>query len=69
MICPKCGSYNVGVIETSPCDNAKLFRRRKCKDCGNRFRTVEITDDGSKDFRKEYSAAMASKCTSKGVTA
>ena len=42
MICPNCGSQNIHVTETYPADPEHIFRRRKCKDCGERFKTAEL---------------------------
>ena len=45
MKCTKCGSYNIAVISTRPTHlDTDLRRRRKCKDCGFKFTTYEITD-------------------------
>ena len=41
MNCPKCGSYQVGVIDTKPKPSG-IRRRRKCQDCGYRFTTMEV---------------------------
>jgi transcriptional regulator NrdR family protein len=45
MVCPKCGSENIGVIDSRP--NRKsmgenvVYRMRKCSDCGKKFQTIE----------------------------
>lgn len=44
MVCPKCGSYNVIVIDSRPAD-AMVNRRRKCCVCDYRFNTVEVNTD------------------------
>lgn len=41
MNCPKCGSKNVYVIDSRKDDQQRVFRRRKCTDCGEQFRTIE----------------------------
>lgn len=61
MVCPKCGCTEVVVFDTMPGFDNKIFRRRKCKNCGERLRTVETPDDGSAVFKKEYSDAMRVK--------
>ena len=41
MVCPKCGSYQLVVVDS----RNKPFgvqRRRECMDCGHRFNTAEI---------------------------
>ncbi len=45
MKCTKCGSHNVTVVSTRSTHlDTDLRRRRKCKDCGFKFTTYEITD-------------------------
>lgn len=46
MKCPHCNSDNIGVIDTLPGATNTIYRRRKCKDCGGLFHTVEIIDNG-----------------------
>ena len=60
MKCPNCGS-KLGIIDTLPEIKAGKFRRRKCKNCGQLFRTLEIIDDGSKEFSDGYSVAIMKK--------
>lgn len=61
MICPKCKSSNIGVTDTMPLGDAEIFRRRKCRDCGYGFRTMEMLDDGSVDFKRKYNEAVLTK--------
>ena len=42
MNCPHCGSHNITVAETRPSDENTRSRRRKCKDCGEWFPTLEV---------------------------
>ena len=42
MNCPHCGSSNITVAETRPSDENTRSRRRKCKDCGEWFPTLEV---------------------------
>lgn len=44
MTCPKCGSENIGCIDSR---NGKKNRRRRysCQNCGGRFSTYEIYAD------------------------
>jgi len=53
MTCPKCGSSKTRVAEPFYNDVDYVFRRRKCSDCGNSFRTVEMTiqDDSKLNYR------------------
>ena len=61
MKCPHCDSDNVGVIETFRGGKNTTYRRRKCKDCGGLFRTVEIIDNGNPHIAKGYAAATKRK--------
>ena len=66
MKCPHCKSDNIGVVDTLPGAVNTIYRRRKCKDCNETFRTVEIIDNGQNPaVAKGYAAAMkrkAGKC-------
>lgn len=43
MDCPNCCSHNVGVVETRTMEGGRsITRRRRCKDCGCTFRTIEV---------------------------
>lgn len=44
ITCPECGCEKIRVVDTMPDEKRKIFRRRKCTDCGCTFRTVEIID-------------------------
>ena len=44
MLCPKCNS-KTGVVDTRS-DEKGIYRRRRCKDCGNDFFTKEVLDSG-----------------------
>ena len=61
MNCPECGSPSVYVKDTIPSNDERIFRRRKCFDCGINFRTVEIVDDGTEDFKRGYNKAWLKK--------
>lgn len=61
MICPGCGSYGIKVVDTMPGDDSHIFRRRKCLDCGIKFRTVEIIGNDSDEFNKAYHEATLNK--------
>lgn len=40
--CPKCGSWNI-MVKDSRAQSYGRTRRRECRDCGERYTTVEIT--------------------------
>lgn len=40
MICPRCGSMNVRVVN-SKTSSKDVVRKRKCSECGKRFYTIE----------------------------
>ena len=61
MKCPHCNSSNIGVIDTLPGASNTEYRRRKCKDCGGLFRTVEVIGNDGEAFERGYSAAMKRK--------
>jgi len=42
MNCPKCGK-DTNTIDSRPCANNEVRRRRKCVNCGYRFTTYEMT--------------------------
>ena len=42
MTCTKCGSSNVYVRQTRNDGPRRIYRYRRCADCGARFTTVEM---------------------------
>jgi transcriptional regulator NrdR family protein len=58
MKCPHCNSGNIRVIDTLPGASNTQYRRRKCKDCGGLFKTVEVIGNDGEGFERGYSAAM-----------
>lgn len=61
MKCPKCNSDNIGVTETVPGAKRAIYRSRKCRDCGAKFRTIEVIDNGSPEFDRGYAKALSQK--------
>lgn len=57
MNCPKCNSASIYVVNTNPSEDGSIYRGKKCTDCGAIFRTVEVLDDGSEEFKRGYYAA------------
>ena len=45
MVCPKCGSKKLEVIDTRPTSMNGIRRLRKCIDCGERITSYELTID------------------------
>jgi len=43
MNCPVCNG-TTGVVDSRP-DEESVHRRRRCFDCGYRFRTIELDED------------------------
>lgn len=41
MICPRCGSEKIRVVDTMPDEKQRVYRRRKCTECGFIIHTVE----------------------------
>ena len=52
MVCPKCGGKTT-VIDGTTTDT-KVFRRRKCKVCGELMYTTEINTGKTNEFSFEY---------------
>jgi transcriptional regulator NrdR family protein len=51
MICPKCGSDKAGVTDTVKNPDAnEIYRKRKCRDCGKAFHTIEFEVDYDDQF-------------------
>ena len=44
MMCPCCGYENSLVLESRPCVNGEISRRRECPECLTRWRTYERID-------------------------
>lgn len=61
MICPSCGSECNYVKETAQGSDGKVYRRRRCSNCDEKFRTVETVISDTDDSRKGYSDAMRNK--------
>ena len=61
MICPVCGSECNYVKETAQGSDGKVYRRRRCSNCDEKFRTVEVVIKDSDPSRKDYSEAMRNK--------
>ena len=61
MFCPKCKSESIKVVDTMPGANNDIYRRRRCLNCGESFRSIEKIDDGTKAFQYGYSEAHARK--------
>lgn len=41
MRCPECGSWGVYCVDSRLTGDQERWRRRRCRDCGHRFHTVE----------------------------
>lgn len=61
MICPKCGCAKIRVVDTLPDEEQRVFRRRKCTDCGFIFHTVETINNDTYAFEKRFTAATRLK--------
>lgn len=44
MLCPKCKSDKLSVIDSRDTDEKSVRRRRECEECGYRFTTYERVD-------------------------
>lgn len=61
MLCPKCKSPNVKVVDVLHRGDTEIYRRKKCLECQCSFRSAEIRDDGSVEFKRKYSEAFRAK--------
>lgn len=61
MICPYCSSTNIYVSDTAPGSDGKVYRRRHCRDCNARFRTVESCMDDTPVANQGYLEAVKNK--------
>lgn len=61
MNCPNCKCDSVRVTNNFPSDDGSIYRHRQCVNCKTNFRTVEVIDDGSEEFKRGYSAAYRKK--------
>ena len=52
MRCEKCGGV-VYVVETGSRDHVLVWRRRKCRECGDRFSTYEISVEDYSRMKKQ----------------
>lgn len=53
MVCPLCGEKMLSERTIHIAHN-ELFRKRKCKNCGHTFYTVEFQAQLSESFKKEW---------------
>lgn len=61
MTCPECNSENVYVKDTIPGPGSKVYRRRRCGNCGLIFRTTETVMEDTDEARGEYTEAVRNK--------
>lgn len=52
MVCPKCGSDQLTVVDTRR-KNGTVWRRRGCLCCSKRFNTVEVSEEAFAQLRKK----------------
>jgi transcriptional repressor NrdR len=79
MRCPYCQSENIMVLDTND-SHGEIRRRRKCKDCGQRFSTIErpllatpmiIKKDGTREVfdREKLMRGIRIACAKRPVPA
>lgn len=61
MNCPNCGSDDISVKDTMHGPDGKIYRRRRCNECGEKFRSVEEIAEDTEEFRSAYAAAHRAK--------
>ena len=55
MLCPRCDSKNVEIVDSRQYKNTTR-RRRECKDCKVRFNTLEVEENEYKYLKLKESA-------------
>lgn len=53
MVCPKCGNFNIFIVDSRTTINNTVRRRRKC-DCGYKWSTYEVPALEIKRINKIY---------------
>lgn len=61
MTCPYCSSTNIYVSDTAQGTDGKVYRRRHCRDCNARFRTVESCMENTASANEGYLEAVKNK--------
>lgn len=59
MICPKCGSGELSIVDTRP-RRGIVRRRRRCIWCDHRFTTVELPYDTYKEDKRKMLERISS---------
>ena len=61
LYCPKCKSHKISSVQSFPVDKETGYRvrRKKCKDCGHNFRTVQPPETVADDYDLEWDNRMA----------
>ena len=54
MTCPKCGSKTAVIDNVNNRSDNEYYRRRKCKDCGYRFYTLEFEAELDENFKSAW---------------
>ena len=44
MTCPKCRKENNGVVDSRKKGDGLIWRRRNCRECGQRWNTIELPE-------------------------
>ena len=61
MRCPNCGSFNSYVVDTMHGSDNYIYRRRKCRICGTKFKTAELEIINDEALKQGYVDAYYSK--------
>jgi len=56
MICKRCGSTSVAVIDSRVASEDRIWRRRMCKGCGERWTTWEVRVN---DYQRHFTTRAA----------
>ena len=61
MVCPKCGVSDMTTTDTLPAFDEYIFRRRRCRACGHKFKTVELVIKDNDPLRYTFCEADLAK--------
>ncbi len=55
MLCPKCNSHNVNVVDVVKIEQLnEIYRKRKCHDCNYMFYTIEFEVEYDEQLRHDW---------------
>ena len=61
MTCPKCKCEKIYTYDSRPGLDL-VMRRKKCRDCGYRFKTMEISEERYKEIMEQVDSSNMLAC-------